>query len=118
MGDSASSLRPTFSVSHDPPVPIAATFGLTSLVLDVTFDQPLTPQPTAAANWPLDANFFDYQGMMAGNAVGSHVIISRIKVNPTGNPDTVSYLGAPPDVVSARGIPAAPFANFPLTVTP
>ena len=62
--------------------------------------------------------FFDYQGMMPGNAIGSHVIISRIKVNPTGNPDTVSYLGAPPDVVSARGIPAAPFANFPLTVTP
>lgn len=101
-----------------PPIPIAATFNLTTFLLDVTFDRPLTPQITAAINWTAIASFFRWGAPLPGAALGNHVTITLIKGPGAPFPDSVTYAAAPADVLSSVGVPAARFDDFPLTVIP
>lgn len=103
---------------RSPPVPIAATFNLTTLLLDVTFDRLLTAGPSAGVNWTADAAFFKYGTIFPANALGTHVTATLVKGPNTPDPDTVTYAAAPPDLLSKFGIPAPPFVDYPLVVVP
>lgn len=97
----------------DPPSPISATFVLGTLV--VTFDQALAGGAVNAANWTAcdSGNRRDCTGALV---VGSEV---RLTLGPPllpCSPDGVTFAPPPFDVVSAAsGLPAAGFADFPIT---
>jgi len=87
-------------------------------LLDVTFDRPLTAQPTAAMQWTASANFNNWGTLVPGAALGRHVTIT-LTIGPADpGPDSFSYSALAGDVVSSYGVPAAAIKNFPLVVTP
>ena len=102
----------------EPPLPAAATFATAAQVLTVTWNKPLTAQPTAAANWIVRASTKQYNAIIPGASAGLQTTVPMAFQFIDFGPDVVSYAAAPPDVLSLPGIPAAPFANFPLAVLP
>ena len=88
----------------------------------MTFDHLLQPGATAAANWTGVAKFnaagTSVSGFAPGTVLGTVVAVPMQRVGPGALPQAVDYLAVPPDIVSNRGIPAAPFAGFPLTMLP
>lgn len=105
-----------------PPVPIAATFSIATRLLTVTFDRQLQPGPSAIGNWPNWAdlgggNIARYLNTVPFTAAGDTVsgTTTFIAFDP-GHAQVVNYNATPPDVLSTFGIPAAPFADFPLVL--
>lgn len=104
------------SAPNPPPLPISATIDEITGIWSITFDRPLTPAALAIANWTIRAanTFFN---VTAASSSGLIVSGSSDTGDEDLGPDVISYAAAPADVISTRGIPAAAFADFPITVT-
>ena len=90
-------------------------------LLTVTFDRLLTPGLTAPGNWTgaaLDVVTKDFTGSAPGPIAGNQAQATVFLGLPGAPPNRVSYAATPPNVVSTFGIPAAPFADFPLALLP
>lgn len=98
-----------------PPVPIAAVWLTGPDRVEVTFDRPLQPGAVAFANWRTRRVNFRYLGVPPAAVVGSVLTCSQISNIPSIGPQSVDYLATPPDIISTKGIPAAPFTNFPMS---
>lgn len=104
-----------------PPVPVAATFELSTAQVTVRFDQALVPGITAQSNWFTRATVLGTPLallMPAGATIAGSDVTWTASTTPTfAGADIVSYNAVPPDVVSlANGLPAPLFAAFPLSV--
>ncbi len=101
---------------HEPPLPVSAVKRPGVPEIDVTFDKPLRDGLSAIGNWTgRHANFLwvaNAPPVVAGSVVNIHFIPTV----PTVFPDVVNYAATPPDIVRFPSlVPAAPFANFPVT---
>lgn len=120
MGGSANSLKLTFSLSLNPPVPIAATIVAANGDVSVTFNRDLITGPLDPLNWAVRANL----GPMALNHTVVGIPQAAVRTVSFGTvpggiafpPLGVDYNAAPPDVRDTRGLPAAAFADFPIAV--
>lgn len=104
-----------------PPVPIHADFNCTTKVLVVTWDRQLVAQPTAINNWAAVAQcliFPDrYANPAPGASAGNTTTCTMAFTGASAGVNRVSYFATPPDVLAlVGGVPALPFANFPLVV--
>jgi hypothetical protein len=106
--------------SLTPPVPVAAQVVDATDVLTVTFDQPLQPGATGIGNWLATWGIgpvkFDHTQPAPGVIAGNTVTVNMAFPMLSGGPPVCSYLAAPPDVLGLTGLPAAPFAGFPMVV--
>ncbi len=104
---------------HEPPLPLNATLSLGTGVLTVQFDRLLQPGLLNSANWTTDGlNAGIRTGAPPTTAAGDTVTSATTAPFPSIGPDVVHYTPPPFDVTSKFAIPAAPFANFALTVLP
>jgi hypothetical protein len=105
----------TALAQSDAPVPVSAVLDGNISVLTVTFDRPLTANPA------LDiSNWYCYSGgwlMVATSAAasGNTVQCAMNASDPAVHDDTCTYDPPPFDVLSSLGVPAAGFADFPLS---
>lgn len=85
--------------------------------LSVHYDQQLRVQRQDAFNWAIKHN---NRVLVPSNILiaGPNVIAGITIAGPTSGGSLISYFAAPPQVFSLGGLPAAPFADFPLTVIP
>lgn len=81
----------------------------------VTFDRPLTPGPVDFANWRARHGNEKYNGAVTATAAGSTVTCRQVVGFGDVGPNVVHYDAIAPDVLSSFGVPAAAFANFPIT---
>lgn len=98
-----------------------AEFVLSTGALTVKFNQTLRPGSSAPGNWQARINYppvlFANQpapGLISGRTV----TMTLVPGAPTFNPGVLQYFAAPADLVNDYGVPAAPFANFPVQVLP
>jgi hypothetical protein len=97
------------------PSPVLATVQLGGSRLRVDFDRPLAPNPALNfANWTYDYNFWSWTPTNASSD-GVRVTINAIINGPGGAANECSYSPPPADVTTIWGVPAAAFANFPIT---
>ncbi len=112
----------TFCVPPDPPLPLSGTISASTFIVLLTFDQPLQPGPSAKANWDVRADLGvgpkQHTIPAPATIIGSTVSIPTAVAGITFPPLGCDYAAVPPDVVSLKGIPAAPFNAFPLTTIP
>lgn len=84
----------------------------------MTFDRPLIGGVSNKNNWFVRQNNFKQPvqapPIIAGNQVTA---LTNFPVLDIG-PDVVTFTPPPFDVVATNGLPAAAFADFPLTVVP
>ena len=116
MGDSATSLRSTFSPSLDPPLPTGAVFTAPFGPVTVTFSHPLVNSPAIdPTNWFVRETNLD-KSVSAAAVVGGVVVLTLAGVTPDMGPPVVSFTPPPFDVLSdtAVQVPAAAFSDFPL----
>ena len=102
--------------SDPPPVPLAAHFY--GAIATVEFDRFLTSGPLDVSNWFVrygglskTVNAADAEGHVPG-ILDLYLLAGGV---PNPGPDVVSYSPPPFDVVSRTGIPAAAFADYPIT---
>ncbi len=105
------------------PVPIGAVVSISTAIVTVTFDQPLVPGTSALANWFARADLGLGARTLAPTvdpvAAGSAVAWVGADTPTIPGAAIVSYSAAPADVVGlVGGLPAAPFAGFPLFTIP
>lgn len=113
-------MRPRFLATgllSNPPQPLSATINATSGVWSVQFDSDLVPGGLDAANWTIRANDTAYD-VVAASANDAQVVGASNAGDENIGADVISYSPPPFDVVeSVNNLPAAAFADFPLTVT-
>lgn len=87
------------------------------------FDHLLKSGPTAAANWTgiisYDDPLITEKNIVAigdGQILGRVVTVPMQQVGLGGPFNKCDYAATPPDVISRRGVAAAAFVDFPLTV--
>lgn len=87
----------------------------------VTWDRLVVTQPTAIGNWVAVAQCLIFPDRYANAAPGSSIFydttVPTAFTGASAGVNRCSYLATPPDIVSYYGgIPAAPFADFPVVV--
>ena len=110
MGDSANSLKPTFSVPPDPPpVPISATWAGGVEPIIVTFDKTVQAVPaiTRAAYGGRLSDFI--QTILGGSVSGSTLTIFRANDKASPGFDNISYTAAPPELVGVNTLQVVAF---------
>lgn len=100
-----------------PPTPVSATFYAATNTWACIFDRPLQPGPLDPGNWTFRVGNNGYTAT-AATAAGSQVTgpATLSFPPPPSGPDAISYAATPADVLSVPGLPAAPFAYFPMNV--
>lgn len=103
------------------PVPIEAIINAPTGQVVVTFDQALVPGATSEDNWTFRANLGvgsrRFIPVEDGQLLLDQATIDTEDAGVEPGPDVVSYLAAPVDIFGlVGGLPAAAFADFPLTV--
>jgi len=103
-------------VPDPPPVPVVAHFG--APYATVEFDRRLTGGPISTGNWFV--RVANLQKNITNVDVEGHVprlvdVLCSVGGIPNAGPDVVSYSPPPFDLTSLTGIPAAAFADFPIT---
>jgi hypothetical protein len=105
-------------------VPQFARYYRSTNLLEVVFDRPLVPGVLTPGNWTghrLNSGgigLTQFVGVSGFTAAGDTITgTCSLTIAGSGQP-RVTYAATPPDVVSTLGIPAAAFADFPLTTLP
>lgn len=105
-------------MGSDPPVPIAASYTIPTGRIRITFDAQLNPQAVTGSTVTFRVNNMRRRGTFM-NALGDQVSGDSVVVGADVGVDGVDY--APPPFNIRRAdtlLPAAAFADFPLTVIP
>lgn len=103
------------------PVPIGATFSLSSQQVVTTFDQPLIAGSIDTANWDVQLNIGAgirrWRPAGSVQAVGSRVQWIAMDVGSAFLASTITYAPPPFDVLGLAGaMPAAAFAFSPVVI--
>lgn len=114
-GDSANSLRSTFSLPHSPPLLLAAHFDKVPPVLTLTYDRLLRTGTVGVGNLLCRNTNNRYHQSAPAAVSGTTVTAPMVLVFPQVGLNTADYLATPPDIYSVRGGAALPFLDFPLT---
>jgi hypothetical protein len=95
-------------------VPLSAVYGAPDTLI-VTFDQALVGGALSTVPWAVRIGGYTYNVASAtASGVEVGMLISQGAANPGA--DVVSWTPPPADIVSAgTGVPAAAFADFPIT---
>lgn len=109
----------TFATSLLPPseapIPISATFDVSSEILIVRFDQPILPGILDPGNWSVRAA---NERFPSTTSIATDSIVTTIAGTavPEIGPNQCFYTPPPSDVIGQNALPALAFANFPVTL--
>jgi hypothetical protein len=105
-------------VPLEPPLPVSGVFLPGPKTLRMDFDRALVPGPIDPLNWTVHFGGTKYDGntATAGFPAPHQVSVSMIAGFPPPAPGQRAYYNPPPfDVQGLNGVPAALFADFPIT---
>jgi len=108
-------LSPSLEPPPPPPVPILAVLNIGASRWSLKFDQNLQVLPVSASNLNLRHNRFK-RALFNIQIAGPFVTGTHLQGSPTGPGSLIDYFATPQQIFNAGGLPAAPFANFPVTV--
>jgi hypothetical protein len=92
-----------------PPLPLSATYDLSSGVVAVLFDAPLAPHTLNATLWLVRRNAPNSRSVTTAVAAAETVTLTT---SPSIFPDTINtveYLGGDPLLTGITGLPVGPF---------
>jgi hypothetical protein len=98
-----------------PPVPILAVLNLGAGRWSLKFDQPLQVRTVSASNLNLRHNRFK-RALFNIQITGPFVTGTFFTGSPTGPGSLIDYFATPEQIFNAGGVPAAPFADYPVQV--
>lgn len=102
-------------------MPVSGTWQATTHTVTLTFSGRLQPGLSAPANWSgvaFDVGFANFTTPGPVTIAGFTVTFTAALGFPALGPNRVTYSPPPFDVISLGGVPAPPFADFPLTAVP
>lgn len=99
---------------HSVPVPVGAHW-LAGNNLQVVWDRRLEAGATAGVNWTARHGNVAWNALVPGTMAGNTTTVPMNAVAADVGPDVCHYAATPADVVSDKGVPAAPFTDFPIT---
>ena len=98
-----------------PPVPILAVLNIGASRWSLKFDQDLQVLPVSASNLFLRHNSRK-RALFNLQVAGQFVTGTHIQGAPTSAGSLIDYFATPEQIVGATGLPAAPFADYPVQV--
>ena len=98
-----------------PPVPILAVLNIGASRWSLKFDQDLQVLPVSASNLFLRHNSRK-RALFNIQIAGPFVTGTHIQGAVTSPGSLIDYFAIPQPIFNAGGLPAAPFADFPVTV--
>jgi hypothetical protein len=98
-----------------PPVPILAVLNIGASRWSLKFDQALEVRTVSSTNLFLRHNSRK-RALFNIQVAGQFVTGTHIQGAPTSAGSLLDYFATPEQIVGATGLPAAPFADFPVTV--
>lgn len=103
---------------RSPPSPVSATYAQNDQILRVVFDRFLEDGPLDQLNWWVRASNSKRTGLVP--AFAHNKVVTCPVGFPVINPgaDACFYVPPPFDVRSRHDLPAAAFAEFPMTLLP
>lgn len=107
-------LGATFSRPHSPPTPHLANYSAPTATLTVLWSTALKASPLSPLNWSMRFNNSAWT-FSAASAHGKYTTATGAMIGALDpGPNVCNYAAAPADVLSSVGLPAPPFANFPI----
>lgn len=112
--------RPPFDSAHlvlnEAPLPVSATFNPITDFATVTFDKALVNGVSDANDWRVYYNLLYSPTGANATVLGNVVTFQRtIFLLPTGQPDTIQFVGSQHDLFGVNGLEVQPF-QIPYTV--